>query len=108
MLQVTLQLDSENGRIWVMLAGQRLVSLPSADQEGLKVVLTWLVDSQQISVEEAATVQGVTVRTVAGYQATYAETATAPTWWIGGTSMGGNRQPIRWSRTNRLWCGVSR
>ena len=75
MPQVTLQPDSENGRVWIMLAGQRLVSLRADDQEGLKVVTTWLVDSQQISVEEAAAVQGVTVRTVAGYQATYAETA---------------------------------
>jgi hypothetical protein len=49
--------------------------LRADDQEGLKVVTTWLVDSQQISVEEAAAVQGVTVRTVAGYQAIYAETA---------------------------------
>ena len=43
MPQVTLQPDSENGRVWIMLAGQRLVSLRAEDQEGLKVVTTWLV-----------------------------------------------------------------
>ena len=75
MPQITLQPDSENGRVWVNLDGQRLVSLRVDDPEGLKFVTTWLVDSQQISVEEAAAAQGVTVRTVAGYQATYAETA---------------------------------
>jgi hypothetical protein len=75
MPQMTLQPDSENGRVWVMLDGQRLVSLRADDQEGLKVITTWLVDSQHISVEEAAAAQGVTPRTVEGYQATYAETA---------------------------------
>ena len=75
MPQMTLQPDSENGRVWVNLDGQRLVSLRADDQEGMKVIMTWLVDSQHISVEEAAAVQGVTPRTVEGYQATYAETA---------------------------------
>jgi hypothetical protein len=72
MLRVTLRPDSESDRIWVTLDGQRLVCLREGDGEGLKVITTWLVDSQIISVEEAAEVQGVTSRTVEGYVATYA------------------------------------
>jgi hypothetical protein len=74
MSQVTLQPDRENGRVWVTLDGQRLVALRSDDYEGLKAITTWLVDSQLVSVEEAAAVQGVTPRTVEAYQATYATT----------------------------------
>ena len=74
MPRLTLQPDSENGHIWVTLGGQRLISLRNGDREGLKVITTWLVDSQIISVEEAAAVQGVMPRTVESYQATYART----------------------------------
>ena len=74
MPRLTLQPDSENGHIWVTLGGQRLISLRKGDREGLKVIMTWLVDSQLISVEEAAAVQGVMPRTVEAYQATYAKT----------------------------------
>jgi hypothetical protein len=55
-----------------MLEGQRLVSLRDGDREGLKVITTWLVDSQIISIEEAAVVQGVMPRTAERYVATYA------------------------------------
>ena len=72
MPRVTLGPDSESDRIWVTLDGQRLVCLREGDGEGLKVITTWLVDSQIISVEEAAAVQGLTSRSVAGYVATYA------------------------------------
>lgn len=74
MPRLTLQADSENGHIWVTLGGRRLISLRNGDREGLKVITTWLVDSQLISVEEAAAVQGVMPRTVEAYQATYART----------------------------------
>lgn len=74
MPQLTLRPDSENGRVWVTLDGQRLVPLRDGDCEGLKVIMTWLVDSQLISAEEAAAVQGVMPRTVEAYQATYATT----------------------------------
>jgi hypothetical protein len=69
---LALQPDSGSGRVWVTLDGQRLVSLREGDREGLKVITTWLVDSQIISVEEAAVVQGVRSRTIESYVATYA------------------------------------
>jgi hypothetical protein len=69
-----LALQPDNDRIWVTLDEQRLVSLRSGDCEGLKVITTWLVGSQTISVEEAAAVQGVKVRTVEAHLAIYAET----------------------------------
>jgi hypothetical protein len=72
MPRVTLRPDSESERVWVTLDGQRLVCLRDGDREGLKVITTWLVDSQIISVAEAAAVQGLRSRTVAGYVATYA------------------------------------
>jgi hypothetical protein len=74
MPRLTLQPDSENGHMWVTLGGRRLISLRNGDREGLKVITTWLVDSQLISVEEAVAVQGVMPRTVEAYQATYART----------------------------------
>ncbi len=73
MPRLTLQPDRGSGRLWVTLAGQRLVSLRDQDREGLKVITTWLVDSQIISVEEASEVQGVRPRTVESYVATYAQ-----------------------------------
>jgi hypothetical protein len=69
-----LQPDSESSHIWVTVNGQRVVPLRAGDLEGLKVTTTCLVDSQIISAEEAAAVQGVTPRTVEAYQATYAAT----------------------------------
>ena len=74
MPRVTLQPDSENGRVWVTVDEQRLVALRDGDSEGLKVITTCLVDSQIISAEEAAAMQGVTPRTVEAYQAIYART----------------------------------
>jgi hypothetical protein len=74
MPRVTLQPDSKNGLVWVTLDGQRLISLRDGDHEGLKVITTCLADSQLISAEEAAAVQGVTPRTVEAYLATYAKT----------------------------------
>jgi len=56
MPRLTLQPDSENGFVWVTLDGQRLVPLRDGDREGLKVITTWLVDSQIINAEEAAAV----------------------------------------------------
>jgi hypothetical protein len=72
--RLTLKLDSESGCIWVMLDGQRYVCLRDGDREGLKVITTWLVESQIISTEEAAAVQGVTSRTVEAYLGIYART----------------------------------
>lgn len=72
MPRITLQPDSQNSRVWVTLDGQRFVALREGDREGLKALMTWLVDSQLISVEEAVAVQGVTPRTVESYVATYA------------------------------------
>jgi len=69
-----LQPDSESSHIWVTVDGQRVVPLRADDLEGLKAVMTWLVDGQVISVEDAAAVQGVRLRTVEAYQATYAGT----------------------------------
>ncbi len=69
-----LQLDSESSHIWVTVDGQRVVPLRAGDLEGLKAVMTWLVDGQVISVEDAAAVQGLTPRSVEAYQATYATT----------------------------------
>lgn len=69
-----LALQPDNDHIWVTLDEQRLVSLRGGDSEGLKAITTWLVDSQTISVEEAAVVQGVMSRTVEVYRTTYAET----------------------------------
>ena len=74
MARLTLQPDSESDRVWVTLDGQRLVSLRDDDREGLKVITTCLVDSQVISAEAAATIQGVTPRTIEAYVATYART----------------------------------
>jgi len=54
-----LTLQPDNDRIWVTLDEQRIVSLRGGDCEGLKVITTWLVDSQTISAEEAAAVQSV-------------------------------------------------
>ena len=72
MPRLALQLD--NGRVWVTLNKQRLVSLRGGDSEGLKVITTWLVDSQIISIEEAAALQGVMPRTVEAHRTRYAET----------------------------------
>jgi hypothetical protein len=69
-----LALQPENGRTWVTLDEQRLVSLRDGDCEGLKVITTWMVSSQTISVEEAAEAQGVKIRTVEAHLAIYAET----------------------------------
>ncbi len=69
-----LTLQPDNDRIWVTLDEQRLASLRGGDCEGLKVITTWLVDSQTISAEEAAAVQSVIPRTIEMYQTTYAET----------------------------------
>jgi hypothetical protein len=73
MSRLTLQPDRENSHIWVTLDGKRLVPLQDGDGEGLKIIMTCLVDGQVISAEEAAEVQGVTPRTVEAYQATYAK-----------------------------------
>jgi len=74
MPRLTLRPDSKNGHVWVTLGGQELVPLREGDGEGLRVITTCLVDGQAISAEEAAAVQGVTLRTVEAYRATYAET----------------------------------
>ncbi len=74
MPRLTLQADSESNHVWVTLDGQRLIPLRDGDREGMKAITTCLVEGQVISPEEAATVQGVTPRTVEGYRATYAET----------------------------------
>jgi hypothetical protein len=74
MARLTLQPDSESGRVWATLDGQRLVPLRDGDREGLKVITTCLVDSQVIGAEEAAAVQGVTPRTVEAYVGIYART----------------------------------
>ncbi len=68
-----LALQPDNDRIWVTLDEQRLVSLRDGDCEGLKVITTWMVGSQTISVEEAAAVQGVKVRTIEAHLAIHAE-----------------------------------
>ncbi len=77
MPRLTLQPDSENGFVWVTLDGQRLAPLRDGDREGLRVITTWLVDSQIINAEEAAAVQGVTSRTVEAYLVTYATTGSS-------------------------------
>jgi hypothetical protein len=74
MPQLRLQPDGKTGHIWVTRDGQRFVCLRNDDREGLKVIMTWLVDGQIISAEEAAAMQGVTPRTIGTYQATYART----------------------------------
>jgi len=74
MPQLGLQPIDGNGHVWVTLDGQRIISLRDGDGEGLRVLTTWLVDSKVITAEEAATVQGVTLRTVEAYRAAYAET----------------------------------
>lgn len=74
MPQLELQADGTQPWVWVTLNGQRLVPLRERDREGLKVLTTWLVDNQLISVEAAAEIQGVRPRTVAAYGATYAAT----------------------------------
>ncbi len=73
MPRLTLQAKSESDHIWVLLDGEKLIPLRDGDSEGLKAVTTWLIDSQEISIEEASAVLGVTVRTVEKYQARYAE-----------------------------------
>jgi hypothetical protein len=77
MSRLTLQADRENSHIWIMLDGKRLVPLQGGDREGLKIIMTCLVDGQVISAGEAAEVQGVTARTVEAYQATYARTGSS-------------------------------
>lgn len=74
MPQLTLQLDSESGHVWVTLDKRKLVPLRDGDHEGLKAITTWLVDGEVITVEEAAMVQGVIPRTVEAHRITYAET----------------------------------
>ena len=74
MPRFTLQPCSQNSHIWLMLDGEEFISLRDGDREGLKIITTCLVDSEAISVEEAAAMQGVTPRTVEAYRATYAET----------------------------------
>jgi hypothetical protein len=74
MPQLTLQPSDEKDHVWVMLDNQRVIALRDSDSEGLKIVMTWLVDSQVITVEEAATMQGITARTVETYQTRYEET----------------------------------
>jgi len=75
MPRVTLQPDSDSEHVWLALDGKRLVPLRVGDQEGLKIILTLLVENGAISAEEAATVQGMTPRTVEAARATYAATA---------------------------------
>lgn len=70
--RLDLRPDRERGCAWVILDGQRLASLREGDREGLKILTTWLVDAQLVTVEEAAVVQGVRPRTVRNYQAAYA------------------------------------
>jgi len=70
--RLDLRPDRERRRVWVTLDKQRLVALREGDREGLKALMTWLVDAQIVTVEEAAAVQGVRPRTVVAYQATYA------------------------------------
>ena len=70
--RLDLRPDRERGRAWVILDGQKIVSLREGDREGLKALTTWLVDAKFVTVEEAAAVQGVQPRTVKDYQATYA------------------------------------
>lgn len=74
MPRLTLQPCSRSGHIWLMLDGEKLVSLRDGDCEGLKIITTWLVGGEAITVEEAAAVQGIMPRTVEAYQATYAKT----------------------------------
>ncbi|MCP4544218.1 MAG: hypothetical protein GY832_44465 [Chloroflexi bacterium] len=73
MPRLTLREKRESSHIWVLLDGEKLISLRDGDSEGLKVVITWLIDSQEINIEEASAVLGVTVRTVEKYRARYAE-----------------------------------
>ena len=74
MPRLALHADSESNHVWVTLEGQRLIPLRDGDHEGVKAIITCLVESQVISAEEAAVVQGVTPRTVEGYRAMYAKT----------------------------------
>jgi len=74
MPQLVLQPCSRNGHVWLMLDGEEFVSLRDDDCEGLKIITTLLVDSEVITVEEAAAVQGVMPRTVEAHRTTYAET----------------------------------
>jgi hypothetical protein len=74
MPRLTLQRDSKNGHVWIILNGQEFIPLREGDGEGLRVVTTCLVDGEVISAEEAAAVQGVALPTVERYRATYAET----------------------------------
>ena len=63
MPKVTLQPDSDDEHVCLALDGKRLVPLRVGDQEGLKIILTLLVENGAISAEDAATVQGMTPRT---------------------------------------------
>jgi hypothetical protein len=74
MPRITLQTEGDQGRVWVTVDGQRMISLRVGDSEGLKAITTWLVESQLISVEEAAAIQGVGSRTVEVHVATYTRT----------------------------------
>ena len=74
MPRLALQPCSRSGHIWLMLNGEEFISLRDNDREGLKITTTLLVDSEVVTVEEAAEVQGVMPRTVEAYGATYAET----------------------------------
>ncbi|MEE8389838.1 MAG: hypothetical protein V3S14_03445 [Anaerolineae bacterium] len=44
MPRLILQAKSESEHIWVLLDGEKLISLRDGDSEGLKAVTTWLVD----------------------------------------------------------------
>ena len=57
--RLDLRPDRERGRAWVILDGRKLISLREGDREGLKALMTWLVDAQWVTIEEAAAVQGV-------------------------------------------------
>jgi hypothetical protein len=74
MPQVTLQPDDAGKRIWITVGGEPLISLRAGDAEGIKCMITWLVDCGTISTEDGAATLGVTARTVEMYQDTYATT----------------------------------
>jgi hypothetical protein len=74
MPQIELQPGDASERIWIAVGGKRLIPLRAGDDEGMKLAITWLVDSETISAEDGATTLDVTVRTVEMYQGTYAET----------------------------------
>jgi hypothetical protein len=74
MPRLTLQRDNETGYVRLSLDDDLCISLHAEDAEGLKVVTTALVAQGLIEAEEAAPLQGVTVRTVKDRAVTYAET----------------------------------